>query len=912
MEKTFNPQAIETKWYQFWEENDFFAPKGSEKPYCIMIPPPNVTGSLHMGHAFQDTIMDTLIRYHRMKGCKTLWQTGTDHAGIATQMVVERQLNEKGTSRHELGRDAFIEKIWDWKATSGGRISDQLRRLGASVDWKNERFTMDEGLSNAVNEVFVTLFREGLIYRGQRLVNWDPILKTAISDLEVVSEEEQGSLWHIKYPLEGSNEFIVVATTRPETMLGDSAVAVHPLDERYQHLIGKKVILPLTDRTIPIVADDYVDPEFGSGAVKITPAHDFNDYQVGERHQLPLINILNDDATLNDNAPEEVRGLDRFEARQKMVEALKEKGLLVKIDAHTLKVPRGDRTQSVIEPFLTQQWFVKADALAKPAMDAVRKGDVRFVPQHWEKTYFQWLENIEDWCISRQLWWGHRIPAWYGDDGTIYVGHSEEEVRSHYQLKQDVLLRQDDDVLDTWFSSALWPFSTLGWPESTERFNAFYPTQVLVTGFDIIFFWVARMIMMGLHFTGKVPFRDVYMHGLIRDAEGQKMSKSKGNVLDPIDLVDGIELEDLVKKRTSGLMQPQKAPAIEKATRKHFPDGIPAYGTDALRLTFLSLATQSRDIRFDLSRMMASRNFCNKLWNAARFTMMHRENISILETPQNLKGVDAWIWDTLISAQTTINQHIEDYRFDLAAKALYDFVWHEFCDWYLELIKPSLFSQDQSLKTRQVSILMDVLESILRIAHPMMPFITEEIWQALNQDLKTKSPSVMISSQAIKHFQLEQDAPQAIDWIKKIISAIRTIRSEMNIAPSQEISILIQGENAQKTAWLRQYQDLLLSLTKAKTMDYVTKAPSQAASAVVDELQLFVPLAGVIDLSAEKERLQKQLEKHQKEILRLSNKLNNAEFLARAPQEIVAKERASLKEISEIIDKMKAQIALLG
>ncbi len=749
MDKTFQPANIETRWYQEWEDEGYFAPQGGEQAYSIMIPPPNVTGSLHMGHGFQEAIMDALIRYHRMSGYNTLWQAGTDHAGIATQMVVERQLEAQGINRHDLGREKFVEKIWEWKEQSGGAITQQMRRLGASLDWSRERFTMDPGLSAAVQEVFIRLYREGLIYRGQRLVNWDPALHTAISDLEVISEEEQGHMWHFNYPLAGGQGHLTVATTRPETMLGDCAVAVHPEDERYADLIGRTVMLPLCDREIPIIADDYVDREFGTGCVKITPAHDFNDYEMGRRHGLPIINILNDDAAINDTAPTPYRGLDRLEARQRVVADMDALGLLDKVADHTLSVPRGDRSGVIIEPYLTDQWYVDAKKMATPAIAAVENGDIQFVPKQWENTYFAWMRDIQDWCISRQLWWGHRIPAWYDADGNFYVGENEEAVRKENTLGDEIILRQDEDVLDTWFSSALWTFSTLGWPDETEELATFHPSSVLVTGFDIIFFWVARMIMMTLHLRQEVPFHTIYIHGLVRDSDGQKMSKSKGNVIDPIDLIDGIELEELILKRTSGMMQPQLAAKIEKSTRRQFPAGIESYGTDALRFTYYSLASTGRDIKFDIGRIEGYRNFCNKIWNAARYVLMNCENEDCgtqNDSTVELSLADRWIISKVQETTEEVTRAVSNYRFDMASQALYEFIWNEYCDWYLELSKSVLWDDDASHEakrgTRQT--LIRVLEIWLRMLHPMMPFITEEIWQSVGPLAGKLGPTIML------------------------------------------------------------------------------------------------------------------------------------------------------------------------
>ncbi len=744
MDKSYRPKDIEQRQYERWEKNGWFAPTGSGEPYCIVIPPPNVTGTLHMGHAFQDTIMDALIRYHRMSGRNTLWQPGMDHAGIATQMVVERQLNGEGTSRRDLGREKFVERVWNWKAESGGLIANQFRRMGASLDWERDCFTMDDELSSAVVAAFVRLHDEGLIYRGKRLVNWDPVLHTALSDLEVLQSEESGKLWHFRYPLASGDGYLVVATTRPETMLGDSAVAVHPDDERYKDLVGKEIILPLVGRRIPVIADDYVDPEFGTGCVKITPAHDFNDYEIGKRHNLAEYNILNEDAAINDDAPEAYRGLDRFDARKKVVADIDALGLLDKVEEYEQKLPRGDRSGAVVEPFLTDQWYVDIKPLAEPAIKAVEDGRIRFVPDNWSKTYFDWMYNIQDWCISRQLWWGHRIPAWYDEEGNIYVGRNEQEAREKNGLDKEVKLRQDDDVLDTWFSSALWPFSTQGWPADTSSLKTFYPGNVLVTGFDIIFFWVARMIMMGLKFMDDVPFHEVYIHGLIRDPDGQKMSKSKGNVLDPLDLIDGVDLDTLIKKRTSGLMQTHLLPKIEAATRKQFPDGIDEYGADALRFTFASLATTGRDIRFDLGRIEGYKNFCNKLWNASRYVLMNTESLD--DGDVEFSTADRWIRSRMQMTASSMNECFKTYRLDLAAAAIYDFTWHEFCDWYLELSKPVLQSDESTDRQKRGTrrTLIEVLESILRMLHPLMPFVTDEIWNQVAPRAGIKGDTIML------------------------------------------------------------------------------------------------------------------------------------------------------------------------
>ncbi|WP_018952939.1 valine--tRNA ligase [Thioalkalivibrio sulfidiphilus] len=914
MDKTYDPRAIEQSLYEQWERAGHFRPSGQGTPYCIMLPPPNVTGTLHMGHAFQHTLMDTLMRYHRMRGDDALWQGGTDHAGIATQMVVERQLAADKVSRHDLGRDKFLERVWQWKEQSGGTITRQMRRLGNSIDWERERFTMDEGLSRAVREVFVRLHDEGLIYRGKRLVNWDPVLHTAVSDLEVVSEEEQGKLWHLRYPLADGSGHLVVATTRPETMLGDTAVAVHPEDERYRHLIGKQVALPLTGRSIPVIADDYVEPEFGSGCVKITPAHDFNDYAMGQRHGLPMINIFTVDAKINDEAPEAYRGLDRFEARKRIVADLEAQGLLERIDDHKLMVPRGDRTGAVIEPFLTDQWYVKAGPLAEPAIAAVEDGRIRFVPENWSKTYFEWMRNIEDWCISRQIWWGHRIPAWYDADGNIYVAHDEAEVRSKYQLGDEVALTQDPDVLDTWFSSALWPFSTLGWPEKTPELARYYPTNVLVTGFDIIFFWVARMIMMGLKFMDDVPFREVYITGLIRDAEGQKMSKSKGNVLDPIDLIDGITLDALLEKRTQGLMQPQMAKKIEQATRKQFPDGIPPFGTDALRFTLASLASTGRDIKFDLGRIEGYRNFCNKLWNAARYVLMNTEgqDTGLGNEPVELSLADRWIQSRLQGAIAQVRGHLDQYRFDLAAQALYEFTWHDYCDWYLELSKPVLTgdsSAAQQRGTRQT--LVRVLDALLRLMHPIMPFITEAIWRQVGPLAGSTGDTLMHLAYPVRdEARVDAQAESEIEWVKTFILGMRRIRAEMDISPGKPLPLLIDNWKDADRARYAQAEAFIRFLGKPESVTWLdagTEAP-ESAMALVGEMRLLIPLAGLIDKDAEIARLEKERVKVQKNLEVCSAKLANPSFVDRAPAEVVDKERARVAEMGVTLKELESQL----
>ncbi|HHJ16793.1 MAG TPA: valine--tRNA ligase [Gammaproteobacteria bacterium] len=931
MEKTYDPHKIEQRWYQTWEERGYFTPSGEGEPYCIMIPPPNVTGSLHMGHAFQDTLMDALTRFQRMRGRNTLWQAGSDHAGIATQMVVERQLEAEGKTRHDLGREAFIERIWEWKKTSGGHITRQLRRMGSSLDWEHERFTMDEGLSEAVREVFVRLYEEGLIYRGKRLVNWDPVLHTAISDLEVLSQEENGHLWHMRYPLTNGTGQLVVATTRPETLLGDCAVAVHPGDERFKHLLGELVELPLTGRTIPIIADEHVDPEFGTGCVKITPAHDFNDYQVWLRHRDEnaisdqphggLINIFTIDAAIRANEseedsliPEPYIGMDRFAARKQIVKDLKTLDLLEKIDDHKLVVPRGDRSGSVVEPFLTDQWYVKVQPLADPAIKAVENGDIRFVPDNWKNTYFEWMRNIQDWCISRQIWWGHRIPAWYDAQGNVYVGRSEAEVREQHGLDADLELNQDEDVLDTWFSSALWPFSTLGWPQQTERLKTFYPTSVLVTGFDIIFFWVARMIMMGLKFMDEVPFKEVYIHGLVRDAHGHKMSKSKGNVLDPIDLIDGIDLESLVEKRAGSMMQPHLAEKITKQTRKDFPDGIPSFGTDALRFTFAAMASTGRDINFDLKRIEGYRNFCNKLWNAARYVLMNTEDKDCGQRggDTELSSADRWILSLLQQTEQQVIDNVQGYRLDLAAQAIYAFIWDEYCDWYLELSKAILASDnagEAALRgTRRT--LVRVLETVLRLAHPIIPFITEEIWQRV-------APLAGIEGETIMRQQypqpdvalIDKDAMAEIDWVKQFVLGVRKIRSGMNIDPRKPLPVLLQNGSDNDRQRLDANRDFVTSLARVESIAWLGdgEAP-ESATALIGEMKLLIPMAGLIDKEAEQARLTKELDRKRNELDRTGKKLGNPSFVEKAPAAVVDKEKAKAEDMKAAIRQLEEQL----
>ena len=921
MDKTYKPQELEDRWYKTWEDRGYFKPQGKGDTYCIAIPPPNVTGRLHMGHGFQHAIMDALIRYHRMLGKQTLWQVGTDHAGIATQMVVERQLNTKGTSRQELGREAFVDKVWDWKEESGNIITQQLRRMGSSLDWSRERFTMDQELSEVVQKVFVDLFDEGLIYRGNRLVNWDPQLRTAISDLEVISEEEDGSLWHFRYPLANDEktlkgeDSIVIATTRPETMLGDTAVAVHPNDERYLHLIGKSVQLPLCDREIPIIADEYVDPEFGTGCVKITPAHDFNDYEVGKRHNLEIINIFTDDALVNENAPETYRGMDRFEARASIVDQLEALGLLERIEAHKLKIPRGDRSGVVIEPYLTHQWYLAIESLAAPAIKAVEDGDIEFVPKNWENTYFSWMRDIQDWCISRQLWWGHRIPAWHDEHGNVYAAADEASVRKKYNLDDAVTLSQDEDVLDTWFSSALWTFSTLGWPNKRDYFDRFHPTNVLVTGFDIIFFWVARMIMMTLKFTEQVPFKKVYITGLVRDEHGQKMSKSKGNILDPIDLIDGISLEALTSKRTADLMQPQLKQKIERHTRESFPNGIAGFGTDALRFTFYSLASTGRDIKFDLGRTEGFRNFCNKIWNAARYVLMNSEEKQLANSldSKNLSISDRWIISRFERAIKQVDLAMESYRFDLASQQLYEFIWNEYCDWYVELSKPTLWDEEKNPENAQATrfVLIFILEKTLRLLHPFMPFITEEVWQKIAPLISINGQSIMMESYpTYDRKNIDEEAEEHIEWLKGVILSIRNIRGEMDISPAKSINILLRNGSLTDKERMEIHKPYLQKLAKLKDISWLEDGHEAPVSATqrFDELEILVPLEGLIDVDAERSRLMKEINKLLSGLKAVETKLNNKKFVNNAPSSIVVKEREKKNQISSTLESFETQL----
>ncbi|EGR0366532.1 valine--tRNA ligase [Vibrio cholerae] len=951
MEKTYNPTSIEQDLYKTWEEQGYFKPHGdtSKDAYSIMIPPPNVTGSLHMGHAFQDTIMDTLIRCQRMKGKNTLWQVGTDHAGIATQMVVERKIAaEEGKTKHDYGRDAFIDKIWEWKAESGGTITKQLRRLGASVDWDRERFTMDDGFYKAVQEVFVRLYKDDLIYRGKRLVNWDPKLHTAISDLEVENKETKGHMWHFRYPLADGvktadgKDYIVVATTRPETMLGDTGVAVNPEDPRYKDLIGKEIILPIVGRRIPIVGDEHADMEKGTGCVKITPAHDFNDYEVGKRHNLPMINIFTFDANIRDVAevfntkgeasdvysgdlPAKYQGMERFAARKAIVAEFEQLGLLQEIKDHDLTVPYGDRGGVVIEPMLTDQWYVRAGILAKPAVEAVENGDIQFVPKQYENMYFSWMRDIQDWCISRQLWWGHRIPAWYDEQGNVFVGRNEEEVRAENNIAADVALRQDDDVLDTWFSSALWTFGTLGWPEKTPELNVFHPTDVLVTGFDIIFFWVARMIMMTMHFCkdedgkAQVPFKTVYVTGLIRDENGDKMSKSKGNVLDPIDMIDGIDLESLVAKRTGNMMQPQLAAKIEKNTRKTFENGIEAYGTDSLRFTLAAMASTGRDINWDMKRLEGYRNFCNKLWNASRYVLMNTEEQDCgfaagAELEYSL--ADKWIESQFELAAKEFNGHIDNFRLDMAANTLYEFIWNQFCDWYLELTKPVLWKGTEAQQRATRRTLITVLEKTLRLAHPVIPYITETIWQSV-KPLVDGVEGDTIMQQALPQYDaanFNQEALDDIEWVKAFITSIRNLRAEYDINPGKPLEVMLKAANEQDAARIEANKPVLVSLAKLESIRVLAdgEATPACATALVGKSELMIPMAGLIDKDAELDRLAKEIAKTQGEIARIEGKLGNEGFVAKAPEAVITKEREKLAGYQEALVKLEQQKATIA
>lgn len=914
LDKTYQPAAQESHWTAAWESQGYSQPSGAGSPYCIMLPPPNVTGTLHMGHGFQHTLMDALIRFHRMNGDNTLWQAGTDHAGIATQMVVERRLAKEGISRHDLGRDKFLEKVWEWKQQSGETITGQIRRMGASIDWTRERFSMDDNISHATVEAFVRLHEEGLIYRGKRLVNWDPKFKTAISDLEVTTEAEAGHLWHLKYPVTDSTEHLIVATTRPETMLGDTAVAVHPEDERYAHLVGKTIDLPLTERKIPIIADEYVDRDFGTGCVKITPAHDFNDNEMGKRHNLPMINIMTLDAHLDDSVPEKYRGLERFEARKVIVTDFEALGLLEKVEDHQHNIPRGDRSGVVIEPLLTDQWFIKMDGMAQAAIEAHNTGEFSFIPESWNKTYLQWLENIQDWCISRQLWWGHRIPVWYDNNGNHYVGHHENDVREKYQLGSDILLTQDEDVLDTWFSAALWPFSSLGWPKTNADLKTFYPTSVLVTGFDIIFFWVARMVMLGLKLIGKVPFKEVYITGLIRDSHGQKMSKSKGNVLDPLDLVDGISLEALIEKRTTGLMQPKMEKAIIKQTKKDFPDGIESHGTDALRFTFCALANTGRNINFDMSRLAGYRNFCNKIWNAARYVLMNTEEQSLQNNANARTIADQWILTELQEVTANIKQAFRQYRFDQLAKLLYEFTWNSYCDWYLELSKCDLQAdnEDNSQQASTRYTLVFVLEELMRLMHPVMPYITETIWQRVAPMIDRAGDTIMQQPYPQMSGDLvNEEAKATIEWLKQVITAIRNIRGEMHVSPAKKVHLILNKGSDTDKKRLMECAHYLKALAKVETTQWHDNGNTMPASAtaVIGDLEIHIPLAGLIDKSAELQRLNKEIERLRKMEAQTEGRLQNKSFVDRAPADVVEKTQLELATCKQTLEKLEAHYA---
>ena len=903
----YNPLEIEQKWYDRWENEKIFSPSGDGDPYCIMIPPPNVTGTLHMGHAFQVTLMDILCRYHRMLGFKTLWQAGTDHAGIATQMVVERKLTAQGISRTDLGREKFIDQVWDWKSQSGDIITKQLRRMGASLDWESERFTLDEGLSQAVNKVFIDLYEDGLIYKGKRLVNWDPILQTALSDLEVVSKEENGKLWYLKYFFHEDNEkFLEIATTRPETILGDSAVAVNPNDKRYKNFIGKEIIVPVVGRKVPIIADEYVDMEFGTGCLKITPAHDFNDYELGKKHNLEEINILDLSARIKCEM-KEFNNLDRFAARKKILEELSETGHLSKEENHKLLIPRGDRSHAIIEPMMTDQWYVKIKPLAEEAINCVKDEKIKFVPKNWEKTYFEWMNNIQDWCISRQLWWGHRIPAWYDDQKNIYVGKNENDIREKYDLNEDIVLTQDEDVLDTWFSSSLWPFSTLGWPSETERVKTFYPTSVLITGFDIIFFWVARMIMMGKKFVGEVPFKEIYVHGLVRDSSGNKMSKSKGNIIDPIDLIDGINLEDLIEKRATDLMQPDMAKKIESNTKKDYPNGINSYGTDALRFTFAALASNGRDINFDLKRVEGYKNFCNKIWNAARFVKIQNFNMSSKLDLDKLNDEDLWIRNKIGDLIENIRSSYKNYRFDYAAKDIYSFVWQDYCSWYIEISKANINNKKISSEQKELIVLnlRDILKNILLCLHPIMPFITEEIYSdVFNENKFLQDNSFPDSSQ----FTNSKDINN-INWMIQVVSDIRKTRSEIGVQPNKTIEIFVTGATNKDKDYFEKMSNLIMNLGKIKEINLDKEIETDNFYACVsNNLKLLIPSSGIIDAELEIERLSKDESKYLKQLESIETRLSNKDFISNAPGHIVVADEQKLRELKIKLDKIQEQL----
>ena len=907
IDNKYNPSEIEGKWYKEWEENKIFSPSGDGEPYCIMIPPPNVTGTLHMGHAFQVTLMDILCRYHRMLGNKTLWQAGTDHAGIATQMVVERKLTAQGISRTDLGREKFIDQVWDWKSQSGDIITKQLRRMGASLDWGSERFTLDEGLSIAVSKVFIDLYEEGLIYKGKRLVNWDPVLQTALSDLEVISSEENGKIWQIKYFLENDAEnYLEIATTRPETILGDTAVAVNPLDEKYKKYIGKNVIVPITGKKVPIISDEYVDMEFGTGCLKITPAHDFNDYEIAKKHNLEIINIFDTSARVKCDF-KEYNNLDRFEARKKILSELQESNNLTKVSDHKMVIPRGDRSHSIIEPLMTDQWYVKIKPLAEEAIRCVKEKEIKFVPENWEKTYFEWMNNIQDWCISRQLWWGHRIPAWYDEEKNIYVGKDENDVRKKYDIKSQTILTQDEDVLDTWFSSSLWPFSTLGWPNETERVKTFYPTSVLITGFDIIFFWVARMIMMGKKFVGEVPFKEIYVHGLVKDSSGKKMSKSKGNIIDPIDLIDGIKLEDLINKRASDLMQPEMAEKIKKNTKKEYPHGIDSYGTDALRFTFASLASNGRDINFNLKRVEGYRNFCNKLWNAARYVKMQSQNQSYDIESEKFSDEDFWIRKKLSTLITDTKESYKNYRFDYAAKNLYSFVWQDYCNWYIEISKSKLNKDNISEVEKSIIIynLRDVLKNILLLLHPIMPFITEEIYHDMYGEGKFLQDN---SYPNAEKFSNDVDVSN-ISWMIDIVSAIRKTRSEIGVQPNKVIEVVIVGENNKDKLFFKNLSSLIMDLAKINKFSFGKEDINQNYyTCISNNLKLLIPSSDLIDIDSEIDRLSREKAKYIKQAGGIEVRLANSEFIKNAPGHVVVADEQKLKDLKMQTLKIDEQL----